>query len=334
MGSMSRVAPAGPVAGRRVKLGAARLREALGRFHWTFILGAGFFALVCIILFLTPWIAPYDPAKQVLSDRLQPPSFHHLLGTDNLGRDLLSRLMHGGRFSVSIAAITVFITGFTGTLLGALSARLGGLFDEITMRTVDVLLSFPEMLLALFLVFVMGPGYGTLIVALAVSGWTPFARLTRGITLEINTREYIEAAEALGCSRSFIIFRHVIPNALGPVLAQGFLRFGHILITVGSLSFLGLGVQPPLSDWGATLADAQPYMQRVPLLVIAPGLAIFLTALSVTLAGNGLRLSHIRERRPTASLEPGPGQLPAIIAGPGEPDLSGSFDASGVTPRG
>jgi ABC-type dipeptide/oligopeptide/nickel transport system permease subunit len=278
------------------------LRGLLDRFHWTFLVGAGFFVLVCVVLLLTPWIAPYDPNKQILTDRLQLPSARHLFGTDLLGRDVLSRLMNGGRFSVSIAAITVVIAGVSGTLLGALSARLGGKFDEVTMRTVDVLLSFPEILFALFLVFILGPGYGTLIVALSLTGWTPFARLTRGITLEINTKEYIEAAEALGCSRTFIVFRHVIPNALPPVLAQGFLRFGHMLITVGGLSFLGLGVQPPMSDWGATLADGLAYMQRVPTLVIAPGLAIFLTALSVTLAGNGLRQSRIGGRRPAVTL--------------------------------
>ena len=260
-------------------------------FHWAFVIGGTFFLVVCALLVLTPWISPYDPADQDLLNRIAPPSASHLFGTDHLGRDILSRLLHGGRFSVSIAAIAVLITGVTGTLIGAISARIGGLLDDILMRLVDALLAFPEVLIALFLVYVLGPGYGTLIVALAISGWTPFARLTRAVTLEINTRGYIEAAEALGCSKAFIIFRHVLPNAIGPVLAQGFLRFGHQLITVGGLSYLGLGVQPPESDWGAMLADAQLYMIRAPGLVIVPGFAIFLTALSVTLAGHGLRQS-------------------------------------------
>lgn len=263
----------------------------IGRFHWAFLIGASFFVVVCALLILTPWIAPYDPASQELLGRLRAPSATHLFGTDHLGRDILSRILHGGRFSVSIAAIAVLITGVTGTLLGAVSARAGGLLDDFLMRLVDALLAFPEVLIALFLVFILGPGYGTLIVALSLSGWTPFARLTRAVTLEINTRGYIEAAEALGCSKAFIIFRHVLPNAIGPVLAQGFLRFGHQLITVGGLSYLGLGVQPPESDWGAMLAEAQLYMIRAPWLVIFPGLAIFLTALSVTLAGHGLRQS-------------------------------------------
>jgi len=278
------------------------------RFHWMFLVGAAFFVFVCIVLVLTPWIAPYDPNAQKLTDRLKPPSQAHWMGTDQLGRDLLSRVMFGGRFSVSIAAVAVLITGTTGTVLGALSGRLGGMFDEFLMRLVDALLAFPEVLLALFLVFLFGPGYGTLLLALAISGWTPFARLTRAVTLEINTKDYIEAAEALGCSRTFIITRHVIPNALGPVLSQAFLRFGHLLITVGALSYIGLGVQPPNSDWGAILGDAQPYMTRAPWLVVFPGAAIFLTALSVTLAGLGLRQSDVRgiraaARRPKPALQ-------------------------------
>ena len=274
-------------------------RSSMRRFHWAFVVGAGFFVVVCLLLILTPWIAPYDPADQDLLNRLAPPGPEHLFGTDHLGRDILSRLLHGGRFSVSIAAIAVLITGVTGTLIGAISARVGGLLDDFLMRLVDALLAFPGVLIALFLVFILGPGYGTLIIALSIAGWTPFARLTRAVTLEINTRGYIEAAEALGCSRAFIIFRHVLPNAIGPVLAQGFLRFGHELITVGGLSYLGLGVQPPESDWGAMLADAQLYMIRAPWLVIVPGLTIFLTALSVTLAGHGLRQS-LRRGSPRA----------------------------------
>jgi peptide/nickel transport system permease protein len=273
----------------------------LAAFHWTFLVGSAIFVTVCLILLLTPWLAPYDPTAQVLADRLQSPSAAHWLGTDNFGRDALSRVMYGGRFSVSLAAVAVLITGVAGTLLGAVSARLGGAFDEALMRTVDALLAFPEVMIALFLVFILGPGYGTLVVALTVSGWTPFARLTRAVTLEINTKDFIEAAEALGCSRTFIIFRHVLPNVIGPVLAQGFLRFGHMLITVGGLSYLGLGVQPPQSDWGAMLAEAQLYMIRAPWLVLVPGLAIFVTALSVTMSGQGLRLSSAHRAQAVAA---------------------------------
>ncbi|MFD8864565.1 ABC transporter permease [Streptomyces sp. NPDC059590] len=274
------------------------LRAVTGR-HWTLRLGAAALALVLIVLLLTPWIAPYDPAHQDLGRRLAGPDAHHLLGTDQLGRDILSRLMYGGRFSVSIAAVTLLLSAVIGTVIGAFSARRGGVVDEVVMRTTDLLISIPDVIVALFLIAAFGTGYGMLVAALTLVGWTPFARLMRGLALEINSREYIEAAEALGCSKAFIVFRHVIPNALRPVLSLGFLRFGHKLITVGGLSYLGLGVQPPDSDWGAMLLDAQPYMERLPLLVIAPGAAIFVTALSVTLIGHGMELK--RKRRTDAT---------------------------------
>lgn len=270
---------------------AAGLRTSRGR-HWTLRVGAVLLSVVLAVLVLTPWIAPYDPAHQDLAHRLAGPGLHYWLGTDQLGRDVLSRLMYGGRFSVSIAGISLLISAFVGTVVGAFSARRGGVIDEAIMRTVDLLISIPEMVVALFLIAALGKGFGTLIAALTIVGWTPFARVMRGLALEINSREYIEAAEALGCSRTFIIFRHIIPNALRPVVSLGFLRFGHKLITVGGLSFLGLGVQPPAAEWGAMLLDAQPYMESDPLLVLVPGAAIFLTALSVTLIGHGRQLKR------------------------------------------
>jgi ABC-type dipeptide/oligopeptide/nickel transport system permease subunit len=290
--ALPRTAGHGPVrttAQHLARSTAARVRSAHER-HWTLLAGAAVLSVVIAVLVLTPWIAPYDPAHQDLSHQLAGPGIHHWLGTDQLGRDVLSRLMYGGRFSVSIAAITLLISAVAGTIIGAFSARRGGITDEIIMRAVDLLISIPDVVVALFLVAALSTGYGTIIAALTIVGWTPFARLMRGLTLEINSREYIEAAEALGCSKTFIIFRHVIPNALRPVMAMGFLRFGHKLITVGGLSFLGLGVQPPNSDWGAMLLDAQPYMSRLPLLVLAPGAAVFVTALSVTLIGHGAEL--------------------------------------------
>lgn len=266
----------------------ARGSAGLHRLHWSAIVGAGFFAFVCLLLILTPWIAPYDPNLQVLRDNLTWPSARHWLGTDIFGRDILSRLMFGGRFSVSIAAITLVASGAFGITIGALSARIGGAFDEVAMRIVDVFLAFPDLLLALVLVAVLGGGPITVVIALSIVGWTPFARLTRSLALEINTKGYIEAARALGCSEIFITFRHVIPNAWGRILGLALTRFGYQLIAVGSLSYLGLGVQPPASDWGSMLADGQPYMQQLPLLVLIPGATIFATALSVTMVGQGL----------------------------------------------
>jgi peptide/nickel transport system permease protein len=281
--------------------------------HWTFNFGAVLLVVVLLVLLLTPWIAPHDPATQDLNNRLTGPSGEHWLGTDHLGRDVLSRLMWGGRFSVTIAAITLVICAVFGTILGALAARRGGWVDELVMRSVDVLVCFPDVVVALFLIALFGTGYGTLIAALTITGWTPFARLMRGLALEINAKEYVEAAEILGSPKWFILFRHVIPNALPPVAAMSFLRFGHKLITVGALSYLGLGVQPPDSDWGAMLLDAQPYMERAPWVGILPGAAIFITALSVTMIGQGLDAKKKR-RRPT----PTPG-TPATAAIASEP---------------
>ena len=292
------------------------LRGTRGR-HWTFNVGVIMLVVVLVILFLTPWLAPHDPATQDLQNRFAGPSSEHWFGTDHLGRDVLSRLMWGGRFSVTIAAITLVICAVSGSVIGAIAARRGGWLDELVMRSVDVLICFPDVVLALFLIALFGPGYGTLIAALTISGWTPFARLMRGLALDINSKDYVEAAEILGSPKSYIVFRHVIPNAARPVVAMGFLRFGHKLITVGALSYLGLGVQPPDSDWGAMLLDAQPYMERSPLLGILPGLAIFVCALSVTMIGQGLDVKKKRKRATATEAvpPPAPGSKAALDEG-------------------
>jgi ABC-type dipeptide/oligopeptide/nickel transport system permease subunit len=278
-------------------------------------LGAAVLGAVVLVLLLAPWIAPYDPASQDLGDRLAPTSAEHLLGTDQLGRDVLSRLLDGGRFSVSIAALTLAVCAVGGTLIGIVCARRRGALDEFVMRVTDVLLAFPEMIVALFLVAVIGANYVTLVLALVIGGWTPFARLARGLAMEIESRDFIEAARALGCSKTFIVVRHVLPNAMSPLMAHAALRFGHKLITVGALSFLGLGVQPPDADWGSMLADGQPYMSRAPGLVIFPGLAIFITALAVTLIGQGIdrRRSGRRSERST-----GEGTVAALVVPPSD----------------
>jgi ABC-type dipeptide/oligopeptide/nickel transport system permease subunit len=275
----------------------------LKRLHWTVIVGGGAFLVICALLALTPWITPQDPNLQDLTNRLASPTVGHLLGTDAYGRDVLSRLMVGGRFSVTIAGITVLLSSTVGTVIGILSGRLGGFVDEIAMRLADVLLAFPDILLALVLIVIMGPGPRTVVLAMTLVGWTAFARLARAMTLEINTRGYIEAAKALGCSQRFIVFRHVLPNALNPVLSLGLSRFAYQLVTVGSFSYLGLGVRPPSSDWGSMLSDGQPYMQQDPSLIIAPGLAIFITALSLTMAGQGLNHGRLRLQAGGAAME-------------------------------
>lgn len=273
------------------------LRVRYAGLNWMTRYGLTTLALLLALLIATPWIAPYDPDAQDLLNKLQYPSAAHWLGTDQYGRDVLSRVLHGGLFSISIAGITLVLCTAIGMAVGAISARQGGFIDEALMRLVDLKISFPDIVVAMFLIAALGSGQGTLIIALTAIGWTPFARMMRNLTLEVGTKEYIEAAEALGCSQRFIILRHILPNALGPIAAVAFLRFGHMLIAIGGLSFIGLGVQPPASDWGAMLSEARNYMDAMPWLAIAPGLAIFITALCVTLVGRGLQAGGNAEAR-------------------------------------
>jgi peptide/nickel transport system permease protein len=252
-------------------------------------------ALIVLSVGLSSWISPYPPAEQELAARLAPPSAAHWLGTDHLGRDTLSRLLDGGRFSLTIAALATILTGVVGTAIGIVSARRRGWLDEFFTRTNDVLLALPEMVVALFLVAALGTGYPSLLLALTVTGWTPFARLARALAYDVSSRGFIEAARVLGCSPSFIVLRHILPHLAAPLLGQATLRFGQLLINVGALSYLGLGVQPPQSDWGSMLAAAQPYALRSPLTILAPGLVIFIVALCVTLIGQ--RLSHLTSSR-------------------------------------
>lgn len=270
------------------------LRRLLTTRHWTFAAGCAIFGSVLTVLILGPWVWALDPAAQNIVDRLKPPSETYWLGTDNLGRDVFARLVEGGRFTVTIAAISVIISVVIGVAVGVFAGRVGGWFEEISMRLVDLLIAIPDTVIAIFLVAIFGPGHVTLIVALTIVGWTPYARLSRGLALQVNAMDYIRAAEVLGMTRRFILIRHFLPNLIRPISAVTFLRFGHKLITVGGLSYLGLGVQPPAPDWGLMLAAAQPYLDRAPMLMIAPGLAIFVTALSVTWIGHGLDIDRTK----------------------------------------
>ena len=254
-------------------------------------------AIIGLVALFAPILAPYDPNDQNLTARLQLPSLAHPLGTDHLGRDVLSRLLMGSRFSLAITTVAVLISGVFGTLVGAIAGRAGGATDEAAMRVVDVVLVFPDLVVAFALASMLEQGFGTIVLAVTIFAWTPYARLARAVTLEVNTREFMEAAVALGSTPLFILRRHVLPNIMGPILAMGFLRFGQLLITIAGLSYLGVGAQPPTPDWGAMLWEAQPYMRRVPTLTLIPGAAIFITALSVTLLGQRMMLrTQLRTR--------------------------------------
>ena len=259
-------------------------------------------ALVVTMVALAPWLFPVPPDAQDLTNRFAVPGAGHWLGTDHLGRDTLARLLDGGRFSLVLASIATVLTLVVGTVIGMVSARYRGWIDEVLTRTNDVLLALPEMVVALFLVAVLGPGFTSLLLALTVTGWTPFARLARALSHDVLSSGYVEAARLLGCSPRFVIVRHILPHLLGPLGGQAALRFGQLLISVGALSYLGLGVQPPQSDWGSMLAAAQPYADRAPLTILAPGLLIFVVALCVSLIGQRL-VSSLDGRIALAALQ-------------------------------
>jgi len=258
------------------------------------------FGIVVLVSIFAPLLTSYDPADQSILDRLQTPSKEHYLGTDALGRDVFSRILYGGRQALVISFVSVAISALIGTVLGAMASRhAGSLVDEILMRAIDLFLSFPNIILALMIVVTMKPGFWSLVLAVTITGWVPYARLARAVGLEISTQTYIEAAAATGESEFLTMRKHILPNTLGPILAQVFLRFGHTLLTIAGLSYLGIGIQPPTPDWGSMLAEAQVYMVRIPTLILAPGITIFIATLSVTMAGQGLMLMFDPQQRRT-----------------------------------
>ena len=248
--------------------------------------------IVSIIVFgalAAEWIAPFDPNEQFGVRRLEGPSDEFLLGTDNLGRDIFSRLLYGARPSVGSAAVATFVILIIGISVGAWAGFTGGIIDEIAMRIVDVLLAFPTLILALAIVGVLGPGLKNMLLAITLVVWAYYARLVRGIVLEIRERPYIKAAIALGGNRLYIIFRHIFPNIISPVIVLASLQMGYLIMTTAGLSFLGLGIQPPTAEWGAMLNAGRNFFLLAPQLMIYPGVMISLTVLGFNLLGDGLR---------------------------------------------
>jgi len=244
-----------------------------------------FFVLVAII---APLIAPYDPSEIVESETLAP-SWKHPFGTDDLGRDILSRALYGARISLTVGLVAVSISVLIGTLMGALAGYYGGLTDGIIMRFVDVMLSFPSIFLILAIQTMLTPNIYNVMIVIGVTSWMGVARLVRGEYLRIRELQYVEAAKAIGCSDWRIIFRHILPNAQAPIIVAATLGMAGAILTESALSFLGMGVQPPMSSWGNMLMDAQAYMLDAPWMAIIPGLLILITVLSLYFTGEGLR---------------------------------------------
>ncbi len=236
-----------------------------------------------------PFLVPYDPNLQILSDRLLSPSLHHPLGTDQYGRDVLSRMIYGARISLSVGMVAVAIYVVLGTLVGAVAGYFGGWVDSALMRLTDIFLSIPTFPLILMVIAFVGPSIINIMVVIGLTSWTDVARLVRGEFLTLREREYVLAARLMGLSNRRIIFVHILPNALGPLWVIATLGIGGAILMESSLSFLGLGVQPPTASWGNMLMEAHEHLTDAWWLVTFPGLAIFITVLAFTLLGEGIR---------------------------------------------
>ncbi|MCL0048034.1 ABC transporter permease [Dehalococcoidia bacterium] len=257
--------------------------------HRLAMIGAAIILALVLIAVLAPFIAPHDPIEQNLEHRLLSPNTEYLLGTDNLGRCILSRLIHGTSVSLQIGVMVVGIAAFVGVTLGLIAGYRGGLTDELIMRIVDILLAFPGIILALAIAGILGPSLYNVMLALAVIGWTSYARVVRGSVLSVKEKEFVEAAQALGTGEARIMFRHILPNVMAPVIVMATLGMAHVILAAAALSFLGLGAQPPTPEWGSMLNDGRAFMRSAPHLTIFPGLAIMVTVLAFNFLGDGLR---------------------------------------------
>ncbi len=255
---------------------------------------AAMVGLVILALFgalaaLAPVVAPADPIVQDLNARLLPPTWQHWLGTDDLGRDLLARIIYGGRVSLTVGIVSVGFALGVGTLLGLTAGFYGGWSDSVTMRMMDIMLAFPATLLAIFIVGIRGPGLNNAMLAIGVINIPIFARIVRGSVLRVRQEDFVDAARALGAGQRRILARHILPNTLAPIIVQTTLGIGSAVLETAALSFLGLGAQAPTPEWGAMLTNTREYLRDAPWAATFPGIAILLTVVGSNLLGDGLR---------------------------------------------
>jgi peptide/nickel transport system permease protein len=251
--------------------------------------GGGIVAIVTVVGFCAHLLAPYDPISQDLYSRLQPPSFGHVFGTDDFGRDVFSRIIHGSLISIRIGVVTVLAAAVIGTMLGLWSGYKGGWSDVIIMRFVDIMLAFPSILLAIAIVAITGPGINNVIFAVSVVLIPQFARIVRSSVLAIKALPFVEAEEAMGAGKLRILIFAILPNCMTPLVVQSTLSMGTAILDAAGLSFLGLGAQPPMPEWGAMLAGGRSLIFEAPWIMTFPGLSIFILVLSFNLFGDGLR---------------------------------------------
>ncbi len=250
--------------------------------------------LVVVVVLITaavfaPLLAPHDPAQIDPLARLAGSTTNHPLGTDELGRDVLSRLLYGARWSLGIAALATMVVASIGVTIGLISGYLGGVLDTITMRIVDVLLAIPSLVLYLAIVGTLGPGIRNVFIALVCVAWAGYARVVRGIVLSIRERDFVRASRSLGAGHGRLMFRHVLPHVAGPVVVLASLQVGGTILALSALGFFGLGAQPPTPEWGTMINQGRLFLQTEPSLMIYPGIAISLAVLGFNLLGDGLR---------------------------------------------
>ncbi|HLH73294.1 MAG TPA: ABC transporter permease [Chloroflexota bacterium] len=267
------------------------LRDAFQRLLRTRLAGFGLVVLGLLVLLaiFASVLAPYDPQDQALESVLQAPSSVHLFGTDDLGRDILSRVIYGSRVSLEVGLISVSVALVGGCFIGLVAGYFGGLVDEALMRAMDALAAFPALILALAITSALGMGIGNAMIAIGIVYIPAFARLVRGQSLSVRERDFVTAARSLGAGHFRIMFCHIWPNVTAPIIVQASLSVGFAIITEAALSFLGVGVRPPTPSWGSMLNEGYQYLETAPWMSVAPGAAIFITVLGLNLLGDGLR---------------------------------------------
>jgi peptide/nickel transport system permease protein len=288
------------------RTGALRPGESQWRIAWlnlrrdaTAMAGLAGILLLVLISVLAPVIAPYDPIRMDFKSLLVPPSRAHLWGTDDLGRDTLTRVLWGGRESMRVAAMATAVAMIGGVLVGLMSGFYGGWIDTLVQRIIEVFMAFPTFLLLLAIIAALGPNLTTVLIALGIATIPQYARLVRGSVLSAKNREYVTAARLVGASNGRLMFRHVLPNVVAPVIVYSTLRLGSAIMLTTGLSYIGLGAQPPSPEWGAMLNHGRMYLRDAWWMSVFPGLAIFWAVLSVNMLGDGLRDAldpRLRER--------------------------------------
>lgn len=288
--TLSAVVPkSGELSVRPTRIAWQRTAGRFFRFSAAASAGAIILVALLILILLSPWLMPHDPNAMDLKAKLAAPSADHLFGTDDLGRDILSRTLAGARLSIGVGLAVVFAASLFGTLVGMIGAYFGGYSDQVVMRAADAFLAFPSLILAMALAAAMGAGVVSAAVAIAITSWPKYSRLVRSVVLVTKRTDYVSAAQAIGVQPLGILWRHVLPNSLSPILVQATLDMGAVILLMSGLSFIGFGVKPPTAEWGSMVSTGRNYIITHWWVATIPGLAILVTVIAFNLFGDGLR---------------------------------------------